>query len=103
MSFKVKCLQGCRGHVYLLYITYEEIQPSTYENQPVEKVANFQRNPHGDNLVFQNEANLSPREAYSQMKISCKVGEPSWCSFPLRVFTSKIYLQAAGVVAAAVA
>ena len=37
-SFKVKCLLGCRGHVYLLYIiTHEEIQPSTYENQPVEQ------------------------------------------------------------------
>ena len=33
-------LQGqMSGHVYLVIhmITYEEIQPSTYENQPVEK------------------------------------------------------------------
>ena len=24
---------------------------------------------------------MSPREAYLPMKISCKFGEPSWCSF----------------------
>ena len=56
-------------------------------NQPVEKVDNFQRNAHGGHLIFQNEANLSHREAYLPMKISCKFSEPSWCSFPLRALT----------------
>ena len=28
------------------------------------------------------------------MKISCKFGEPSWCSFPLRALTPKISLRA---------
>ena len=46
-------------------------------------------------LFFQNEAIFSPREAYPPMKISCKFGEPSWCSFPLRVLTPKISLRTA--------
>ena len=37
----------------------------------------LQRNASGGHLVFQNEANFSPREAYLPMKISCKFGEPS--------------------------
>ena len=44
-------------------------------------------------LSFQNEANFSPREAYLLMKISCKFGEASWCSFPLRALTPKISLR----------
>ena len=56
----------------------------------LKKVDNFQRNAHGGHLVFQNETNFSPREAYLPMKISCKFGEPSWCSFPLRALTLKI-------------
>ena len=51
---------------------------------------NFQRNARGGHLVFQNEAYFSPREAYPAMKKSCKFGEPSWCSFPLKVLTPKI-------------
>ena len=95
-SFKVKCLQGCRGHIYALYISpYEEIQTSTYENQPVENVDNFQRNARSGHLVFQNEANISPREAYLTMKISCKFDEPSWSSFPLRLLMSKISVRVA--------
>ena len=35
-------------------------------------------------LTFQNEAYFSPREAYLPKKISCKFGEASWYSFPLR-------------------
>ena len=60
-------------------------------------VDNFQRNPPG-HLVFQNEANFSPREAYRPIKISCKVGEPRWCSFRLRVLTLKISLREVAVV-----
>ena len=45
-------------------------------------------------LFFQNEANFSPTEAYLPMKISCKFGEPSWCSFTLRALTPKISLRA---------
>ena len=56
--------------------TYEEIQPSTYENQPVEKDT-FQRNARDRHLVFQNETDFSPREAYVPMKTSCKFGEAS--------------------------
>ena len=77
-----------------MHITYEEIQPSTYENQAVEKVDNFQRNAR-----FQNETNFSPREAYLPMKIFCKFGEPSWCSFALTALVSKISLRAAAAVA----
>ena len=79
-----------------MHITYEEIQPSTYEEQPVEKnVDYFQRNARGGHLVFQNEAIFLPREAYPPMNISCKFGEPSCCCFPLRVLTPKISLRAA--------
>ena len=39
------------------------------------KVDNFQRNGHGGSLVFQNEVNFSPREAYLSMKISRKFCE----------------------------
>ena len=31
------------------------------------------------------------------MKISCKFGEPKWCSFPLRALTPKISLRGGGV------
>ena len=56
-------------------------------------VNNFQRQARSDHLVFQNEANLSPKEAYLPMKISCKFGEARWFSFPLRLLTSKISLH----------
>ena len=59
-------------------------------NSQLKNVQNFQRNAHGGHLVFQNVATFSPREAYPPMKISCKFGEPSWCSFPLRALTPKI-------------
>ena len=36
----------------------------------------------GGGCFFQNEANFNPREAYLKMKISCKFGEASRCSFP---------------------
>ena len=58
------------------------------------KVDNFQRNACSCHLIFQNEANFSPREAYPPMKLSCKFGEPSWCSFPVRALVSKISLLA---------
>ena len=41
-------------------------------------------------VPFKEMPNFSPREAYPLMKISCKFGEPYWCSFPLRVLTLKI-------------
>ena len=66
------------------------IEPSTYEKQTVKNVDYFQRNARGGHLVFQNEAIFSPREAYPPMKISCKFGGPSWCSFPLRALMPKI-------------
>ena len=50
-------------YICYIYITYEECQPSRYENQPVETVDNFQRNAQDDHLVFQNEANISRTEA----------------------------------------
>ena len=37
------------------------------------KVHNIQRNARGGHLIFPNEANFSPREAYPLMKISCKL------------------------------
>ena len=76
------CLK--RTYISVIHITYEEIQPSSYENQPVEKVDNFQRNAQGSHLVFHNEANFTCTEAYLSMKISCKFGEAS--CFLLRVF-----------------
>ena len=85
-----------RTYISVIHITFSEIQLSTSENQPAEK-DNFQRNAHGGHLVFQNDANFSPGEAYLLMKTSCKFGEASWCSFPLRTM-SKISLR---VVAAA--
>ena len=66
-------------------------------NRQYKNVANFQRNVRGGHLVFKNEANFSPREAYPPMKISCKFGEPSWCSFPLRALTPKISLKMASL------
>ena len=61
------------------------------------KVDNFQRNAHGRHLVFQNEAYFLPREAYPQIKISCKFGELSWCSFPLTALTLKMSQLAVAV------
>ena len=81
--------------MYMCHITYEEIQPSTYEEQPVEKCRLFFKEMPIGHLVFQNEAILFPREAYPPMKISCKFGEPSCCCFPLRALTPKISLHAA--------
>ena len=52
--------------MYVIFISDEEIQPSIYENWPVENVPNFQRNTRGGHLLFQNEANFSPIEAYPQ-------------------------------------
>ena len=40
-SFKIKCLQGCTGHISVIHITYEEIQPSTYEIRPAERGRSF--------------------------------------------------------------
>ena len=78
-ELQVKCLQGCRGHVYLLYVSpIKRFQPSTDEIQPVEKGRQFQRNACDSHLVFQNVAYFSLREAYLLMKISCKFGEASW-------------------------
>ena len=53
-----------RTYISGIHITYEDIQPSTYEKQPVENVDNFQRNARGGHFVFQNEADFLPREAY---------------------------------------
>ena len=58
-----------------------------------ENVDNFQRNVSGGHLVFQNEANFSLREAYPSIKMSCKLGERSCSSFPLRALTPKISLK----------
>ena len=54
---------------------------------------------HPKSLVFQNEAIFVLREAYPPMKISCKFGEPSWCSFPLRALMLKISTRGDGGVA----
>ena len=87
-------MQGCRGHVHLLYISPKKtfnLRPMT--NSQYKNVDYFQRNALGGHFVFQNEAIFSLREAYPPMKISCKFGEPSWCSFPLRALTPKISLS----------
>ena len=79
------CVQGCRGHVYLLYISpMMRFNLLPKRNSQYKNADYFQRNARGGHLVFQNQAIFSPREAYPPMKISCKFGEPSWCSFPLR-------------------
>ena len=39
------------------------------------------------------QANFSPRKADLPMKISCKFGEASLCSFPLTAFTLKIAMH----------
>ena len=87
-SFKVKCLQGCRGYVYLLYIssmkTFNILLMRTSQKK---KVDNFQRNARGSHLVFQNEANFSAREAHLPLRIFCQFGEASWCNLPLRALT----------------
>ena len=78
-SFKVKCLQGCRD-VYLLHISPMKIFNIVLMRTSKQKnVDNLQRNAHSSHLVFQNEANFSPREAYLPMKIFCKFGKASWC------------------------
>ena len=61
-------------------------------NSQQKNVDYFQTNAHGGQLVFQNETIFNPREAYPPMKISCKFGESSWCSFLLSAFTLKISL-----------
>ena len=77
-SFKVKCLQDCRGLVYLLYISPTKRLTFLFmRTGQKKKVDNFQRNTCGSHFVFQNDANFSPREAYPPMKISCKFGEAS--------------------------
>ena len=43
----------------------------------LKNVDNFQRNARSCHLVFQNEANFGPREAYPQF------GEPRSCSISL--------------------
>ena len=65
----------------------------------LQNVDYFQRNARGGHLVFQNEATFLPREAYPRMKISCKLGEPSCCYFPLRALTPKISTRGGGGVA----
>ena len=35
--FGIPCLHTCRRHISVIHITYEDIQSSSYENQPVEK------------------------------------------------------------------
>ena len=54
--------------------------------------------PRAAILFFQNEANFSPREAYLPMNISCKFGEASWCSFPLRALIMNTLSKHGGVV-----
>ena len=81
--------------------TMGENNTPTAHSCGVKNVDNFQRNARGSHLVFQNEATFSPREAYPPMKISCKFGEPSWCSFPLRALTLKISLRVAAAAVAA--
>ena len=73
----------------------ENKTPTALKGCGIKKVDNFQRNACSGHLVFQNEANFSSREAYPLMKISCKFGEPSLCSFPLRALTPKTSLCAA--------
>ena len=100
-SFKVKCLQGCKRHVYLSYISpTKRFNLLPMRTSQYNMVDNFHKNACGGHIVFQNEANFSPREAYLLMKIFSKFGEASWCSFPLRVLTSKISLHTAAAVAA---
>ena len=86
-------MQGCTGHVYLLYISaMKRFNLLPMGNSQYKNVYYFQRNARGGHLVFQNEAIFVPREAYPPMKISCKFG---LCSFPLRALTPKISLCAA--------
>ena len=67
----------------MLYISpMKRLNLLPMRNRQYKNVDYFQKNAHGGHLVFQNEAIFSPREAYPPMKISCKFGEPSWCSFP---------------------
>ena len=46
-------------------------------NSQKKNVDNFQRNARGGHLVFKDEANFLPIEAYPPIKISCKFGDPS--------------------------
>ena len=84
------CLQ--RTYISVIHITYEEIQPSGYLNQPGKRGKQFSKKCPRQ-LVLQNEANFRHIEAYLPMKISCKFGEASWCNFPLRVLMSKISVR----------
>ena len=46
-------------------------------------------------LFFRMRLISVPEKFTPLMKISCKFGESSWCSFPLRALTPKISLRAA--------
>ena len=43
-----------RTCIYVIHITYEEIQPSTYEKQPVEKIVSEMPVPHSLGKYFQH-------------------------------------------------
>ena len=57
------CLQ--RTYISVIQITYEEIQPSSHENQPVQKrKIIFKEMPRAAILFLKKEANFSRIEAY---------------------------------------
>ena len=74
------CARLSRTCISVLHITYEEIQPSTYEKQPVEKCRLFSKKCPSGHLVFQNEAIFLPS-----------------CRFPLRALKVKISTRGGGV------
>ena len=87
--------------INFLHLTVSEIEAGQTFPPPIRtpwvKIIPRQplKNARRGHLVFQNEANFSTREAYPPMKISCKFGEHSWCSFPLRALTPEISLGVA--------
>ena len=47
-------------------------------------------------ILFFRMRLISVPEKFTPMKISCKFGEPSWCSFSLRALTPKICTRCGG-------
>ena len=96
-SFKVICLEACREHVYLSYISpINRFNLLLMRTSQYKKADNFLRNAQGGHLVFQNEANFSPREVYLPIRYPANLVKLAGVVFS-RVLTSKISLCAAAV------